>query len=321
MLIHPLSLILAFWLDLLLGDPRWLPHPICLLGNCIARGERWLRPRFPSSPKGQFQAGATLAICLCVATYLITFGLLLAAQAIHPWLGLLLETLLCYQILAARCLRDESMKVYRQLMKQDLPGARQAVSMIVGRDTQALSAEGVTRAAVETVAENTSDGVVAPLFFMALGGAPLALTYKAINTMDSMLGYKNETYLYFGRFPALLDDAVNFLPARLSGLLMCLAAPLTGLDGRSALRIFLRDRRNHASPNSAHTEAATAGALHVQLAGDASYFGQVHHKPTIGNPDRPIEPEDIPRTCRLMYGASFLAWVLCAGLRLLPSLF
>ena len=205
---------------------------------------------------------------------------------------------------------QESTNVYRELTKPDLPAARIAVSRIVGRDTQALTAEGVTKAAVETVAENASDGVIAPLFYMLLGGAPLALTYKAINTMDSMVGYKNERYLHFGRAAAKLDDIANFLPSRIAALLWVAAAALTGNDARSAWRIWRRDRRNHASPNSAQTESACAGALNVQLAGPAYYFGQYYPKPTIGDAVRPIEPEDIRRADRMMYAESLLALAL-----------
>ena len=216
----------------------------------------------------------------------------------------------CGQALAAKGLVQESMNVYRELTKPDLPAARIAVSRIVGRDTEALTVEGVTKAAVETVAENASDGVIAPLFYMLLGGAPLALTYKAINTMDSMVGYKNTQYLYFGRAAAKLDDVANYLPSRIAALLWVAAAALTGNDARSAWRIWRRDKRNHASPNSAQTESACAGALNVQLAGPAYYFGEYYPKPTIGDAVRPIEPEDIRRADRMMYAESLLALAL-----------
>ena len=218
-------------------------------------------------------------------------------------------------VLAAKGLAQESMNVHKELVKGDLPAARKAVSRIVGRDTQNLTAEGVTKAAVETVAENASDGVIAPLLYMLIGGAPLALTYKAINTMDSMLGYKNEKYLYFGRIPAKLDDAANYLPSRLAGLLWCAAAALTGNSAKGAWRIWRRDRRNHASPNSAQTESACAGALGVQLAGPAYYFGEYYPKPTIGDALRPIEPEDIRRANKMMYAESLLALLLGLAIR------
>ena len=234
----------------------------------------------------------------------------MGAAALHPLLGLAVQMFWCGQALAAKGLVQESMNVCRELTKPDLPAARAAVSRIVGRDTAALTAEGVTKAAVETVAENASDGVIAPLLYMLLGGAPLALTYKAINTMDSMVGYKNTQYLYFGRAAAKLDDIANYLPSRIAALLWVAAAALTGNDARSAWRIWRRDRRNHASPNSAQTESACAGALNVQLAGPAYYFGEYYPKPTIGDAVRPIEPEDIRRADRMMYAESLLALAL-----------
>jgi len=223
----------------------------------------------------------------------------------------------CWQALAMRGLRDESRNVYRALTGGTLEQGRAAVARIVGRDTAALSAGGVTKAAVETVAENFADGVAAPMFYMLLGGAPLALTYKAINTMDSMLGYKNQKYLYFGRAAARLDDVANYLPSRLAGLLWVAAAALTGSSARGAWKIWRRDRRNHASPNSAQTESACAGALGVQLAGPAYYFGEYYDKPTIGDALRPVEPKDILRADRMMYAESLLALVLGIALRLL----
>ena len=240
---------------------------------------------------------------------------------LSPWLGLAVQMFWCGQALAAKGLAQESMNVHKELVKGDLPAARKAVSRIVGRDTQNLTAEGVTKAAVETVAENASDGVIAPLLYMLIGGAPLALTYKAINTMDSMLGYKNEKYLYFGRIPAKLDDAANYLPSRLAGLLWCAAAALTGNSAKGAWRIWRRDRRNHASPNSAQTESACAGALGVQLAGPAYYFGEYYPKPTIGDAMRPIEPEDIRRANKMMYAESLLALLLGLAIRgvILPA--
>ena len=251
-----------------------------------------------------------MAFCLPVGTFLLTGLVCWGAARLHPLLGLAVQMFWCGQALAARGLVQESTNVYKELKKPDLPGARKAVSRIVGRDTAELTAEGVTKAAVETVAENASDGVIAPLLYMLIGGAPLALTYKAINTMDSMVGYKNTQYLYFGRAAAKLDDAANYLPSRIAALLWVAAAALTGNDARSAWRIWRRDRRNHASPNSAQTESACAGALGVQLAGPAYYFGEYYAKPTIGDALRPIEPEDILRANQMMYVAyAFaLAW-------------
>ena len=300
----------GFVLDALFGDPAWLPHPVVFMGKAIARLEGFLRPRLPKTPRGEVLGGAIVAFCLPVGNLLFTGAVCRGAARLHPLLGLAVQMFWCAQALAARGLVQESTNVYKELIKPDLPAARRAVSRIVGRDTAALTAEGVTKAAVETVAENASDGVIAPLFYMFLGGAPLALTYKAINTMDSMLGYKNERYLYFGRVPAKLDDAANYLPSRLAGLLWVAAAALTGSSAKGAWKIWRRDRRRHASPNSAQTESACAGALGVQLAGPAYYFGQYYPKLTIGDALRPIEPEDILRANRMMYVASSfaLAW-------------
>ena len=300
----------GFVLDALFGDPAWLPHPVVYMGKAISKLEKFLRPRLPKTPQGELLGGAIVAFCLPVGTFLLTGLVCWGAARLHPLLGLAVQMFWCGQALAARGLVQESTNVYKELKKPDLPGARKAVSRIVGRDTAELTAEGVTKAAVETVAENASDGVIAPLLYMLIGGAPLALTYKAINTMDSMLGYKNEKYLYFGRVPAKLDDAANYLPSRLAALLWVAAAAFTHNDAKGAWKIWRRDRRNHASPNSAQTESACAGALGVQLAGPAYYFGQYYPKLTIGDALRPIEPEDILRANQMMYVASSfaLAW-------------
>ena len=300
----------GFVLDAIFGDPAWLPHPVVYMGKAISALEKGLRARLPKTPEGELWGGRILAFCLPVGTFALASLVCIGAAALHPLLGLAVQMFWCGQALAAKGLVQESMNVYRELTKPDLPAARIAVSRIVGRDTQALTAEGVTKAAVETVAENASDGVIAPLLYMLLGGAPLALTYKAINTMDSMVGYKNERYLRFGRAAAKLDDIANYLPSRIAALLWVAAAALTGNDARSAWRIWRRDRRNHASPNSAQTESACAGALNVQLAGPAYYFGEYYNKPTIGDAVRPIEPEDIRRANRMMYAESLLALAL-----------
>ena len=305
-----LAVLGGFVLDAVFGDPAWLPHPVVLMGKCISKLEKTLRARFPKTQQGELLAGAVLAFCLPVGTFLLTSAVCLLAAKISPWLGLAVQMFWCGQALAAKGLVQESRNVYNKLVKPDLPAARKAVSRIVGRDTENLTAEGVTKAAVETVAENASDGVIAPLLYMLLGGAPLALTYKAVNTMDSMVGYKNETYLYFGRAAAKLDDVANYIPSRLAALLWAAAAALTGNDAKGAWRIWRRDRRNHASPNSAQTESACAGALGVQLAGPAYYFGEYYPKPTIGDALRPIEPQDILRADRMMYADSILALVL-----------
>ena len=307
----------GFLLDALFGDPAWLPHPVVLMGRCISVLEKHLRTALPKTPRGELVGGAAVAAVLPLGTLAVTGLACWAAARLHPALGLALQMLWCGQALAAKGLAQESRNVYKELAKGDLPAARRAVARIVGRDTQNLTAAGVTRAAVETVAENASDGVIAPLLYRLLGGAPLARTYKAINTMDSMLGYKNEKYLYFGRCAAKLDDAANWLPSRLAALLWVAAAALTGNSARGAWRIWRRDRRRHASPNSAQTESACAGALGVQLAGPAYYFGEYYDKPTIGDPLREIEPRDILRANRMMYAESLLALVLGLAVRLM----
>lgn len=305
----------AVALDLLLGDPHWMPHPVRWMGRTISGLEKLLRRLFPKTPAGERGAGIVLAVALPTlfggGSALILWGL----GQVSPWLSWAVQLWFTYQLLAARSLQTESMAVYYPLKAHDLEGARRAVSRIVGRDTQALDETGVAKAAVETVAENTCDGVTAPLIFLFLGGLPAGMAYKAVSTLDSMVGYKNDKYRFFGRASARLDDILNFIPARLSGLLLCLgAALLPDCSGHRAWTIFWRDRRKHASPNSAHTEAACAGALGVQLAGDASYFGKVVHKPTLGDPVRPVEPEDIPRACRLMYAGAGLLLLLFAVL-------
>ncbi|MCI9223345.1 MAG: cobalamin biosynthesis protein CobD [Oscillospiraceae bacterium] len=302
----------GFALDLLLADPEGMPHPVVYMGRAITALEGVLRPRLPKTPGGELLGGAVLAAALPAGTFAAASGACRAARRLHPAAGFALETLWCWQALALKGLAAESGRVQAELERGDLPAARKAVARIVGRDTEALPAEGVAKAAVETVAENFSDGVAAPLFYLLIGGAPLALAYKAVNTMDSMVGYKNDRYLYFGRAAARLDDAANYLPSRLAALCWIGGAFLTGQDGRGAWRIWRRDRRNHASPNSAQTESACAGALGVQLAGPASYFGKRVDKPAIGDPGRPVEPEDIARANRTLYAAGGLA--LGAGL-------
>lgn len=311
-----LALPAGFVLDLIFGDPRWLYHPVCLIGKLISLLEKGIRRIFPKSQKGELAGGCLEVLLVCGLCFLVPFGILHVLYGWQPWLGFLLETFWCYQLLATKSLKTESMKVYDRLVNGTLEEARYAVSMIVGRDTKSLTPEGVTKAAVETVAENASDGIIAPMFYMAIGGAPFMFLYKGINTMDSMLGYKNDRYLYFGRCAAKLDDAANYIPARVSGWLMVAGTLFVGLDTKNAAKIYRRDRRNHASPNSAQTEAAMAGALDVQLAGNAYYFGKLYEKPTIGDAIRKVEAEDIPRANRLLYSTSVLGMVVFFVLRL-----
>ena len=319
---HSMALLAGCILDWLMGDPYWLFHPVRFMGNMISALEARLRRLFPEH---LLLAGGVLAGFMClfwtlipVLGFLGIYRGLLSFGIQRHWIYIclfVLESFFCGQLLAARSLQTESMKVCSTLKEGDIEKARKAVSMIVGRDTAVLDRDGIARAAVETVAENTSDGVIAPFFFMAVFGPAGGFFYQAVNTMDSMVGYKNETYLLFGRAAAKLDDAVNWLPARLSGMLLTAAAwLLPGMDGKNAWRIFKRDRFNHASPNSAQGEAACAGALHLRLAGDAWYFGTLYKKPYIGDDDRPIRPDDIKGVCSLMFGAQGL---LMAGLVIL----
>lgn len=311
LLLFELSILFGFLLDLLFADPARLPHPVVIIGKGITLLERSLRSIFPKTPGGERAAGRVMAALIVVTTFVVTMGLCVLAWIVHPVCFLLLHTLWCWQAIAVRGLANEAKNVYAYLHPEcDIEGARKAVSRIVGRDTQALSPEGVTKAAVETVAESFSDGVAVPFFYMMIGGAPLALTYKAVNTMDSMVGYKNERYINFGRGPAHLDDFAGYVPARLAALMWIAAAGLCERRARSAWKIWRRDNRNHPSPNSAQTESACAGALGVQLAGPAYYFGELYEKPTIGDPDRPIQPNDILKTNRMMYMASIIALLL-----------
>ncbi len=312
LVLFEISIILGFLLDLLFADPAKLPHPVVIIGKEISWLERSLRAVFPKTDGGERAAGRVMAALIVLTTYVITMGLCILAWIVHPACFLVLHTIWCWQAIAVKGLAKESKNVYRQLEPVcHIEEARRAVSRIVGRDTQELTAEGVTKAAVETVAESYSDGVAVPFFYMMIGGAPLALTYKAINTMDSMVGYKNERYLNFGRGPAHLDDLAGLIPSRLAAIMWILAAGATRQNMKQAFRIWRRDNRNHPSPNSAQTESACAGALGVQLAGPAYYFGELYSKPTIGDSTRPIQPKDILRTNRMMYAASLIALLGC----------
>ena len=315
---HIFAFIAGFVLDLLIGDPHFIPHPVRLIGSFISFLDKRLNcdDGYNISEKKlnliKYKRGMLLAFTVIFATFAISVIIIVAAYSINLYAGVIAEAVMTWQILATKCLRVESMRVYDALRTDGVDAGRRAVSMIVGRDTSVLDAAGVTRAAVETIAENTSDGVIAPMLYTAIGGPVLGFVYKAVNTMDSMLGYKNDKYMYFGRFAARLDDVVNFIPARISAYLMIAAAFIGGrqFDGRNAYRIFKRDRFNHASPNSAQTESVCAGALRVQLAGDAVYFGKLVKKKYIGDGLREIEYEDIKRANRLMYISAFLCELL-----------
>lgn len=315
---HIFAFIAGFVLDLLIGDPHFIPHPVRLIGSLISFCDKRLNcdAGYNISEKKlnliKYKRGMLLVFTVIFATFAISVIIIVAAYSINLYAGVIAEAVMTWQILATKCLRVESMRVYDALKTDGVDAGRRAVSMIVGRDTSVLDAAGVTRAAVETIAENTSDGVIAPMLYTAIGGPVLGFVYKAVNTMDSMLGYKNDKYMYFGRFAARLDDVVNFIPARISAYLMIAAAFIGGrqFDGKNAYRIFKRDRFNHASPNSAQTESVCAGALRVQLAGDAVYFGKLVKKKYIGDGLREIEYEDIKRANRLMYITAFLCELL-----------
>lgn len=304
---HVGAIIAGFILDLIIGDPRWLYHPVRIIGKMISGGEKLARKVFPKTTKGEFVGGMIMSITVILVSGAVPFFLLWGAGLISPWLRFGLEVFFCCQIFATKSLKTESMKVYYQLKKGNMPEARKFLSWIVGRDTEGLNEKQVTKATVETVAENTSDGIIAPMIYMFLGGAPLAFLYKGVNTLDSMIGYKNDKYLYFGRFAAKTDDVFNFIPAVFSGLIMVLASFICGFNGKNAWKTFLRDRHNHSSPNSAKTEAVCAGALEIQLAGDAWYFGKLVKKKTIGDPLREPEPEDIKRANILLYATAATA--------------
>lgn len=341
---------IGFLLDCIFGDPHSAPHPVRLIGRLIAALEKKLRQERKEGKERktarELFAGSMLVLLVIAVVGGVTFGIRFAAYRISVLFGIAADGILFYYCIAPRSLYQESMAVYAALPEQEgdmrkekcakkepesdgdsersrmsesdgLSEARRRLSMIVGRDTEVLSWEGIIKAAVETVAENTSDGVTAPMMYMALGGPVLCFCYKAVNTMDSMLGYHNDTYEYFGRAAARLDDIWNYVPSRLTAYAMLLGALLTGMDFRGGLRIYKRDRRNHKSPNSAQTESVCAGVLGVRLAGDASYFGKIVRKPLIGDAVRQIEREDIRRANHLMYAAAVIVLLAAMELRIL----
>lgn len=305
-----LPLLIGFGIDCILGDPHSLPHPIRAIGALIAKLEGFIRSHFHNLKTG----GIFLAVTVLLVSSGLPLVILLICYRLHPAAGILAESLMCYYLMAPRCLKTESMKVCRALEAKDMDAAKTAVSMIVGRDTHSLSEPEIIRAAVETVAENTSDGVTAPILYMIFG-APLGFFYKAANTMDSMIGYRNERYAKLGYFAAKLDDVLNFIPSRISAIVMIATTALLRMDARRAFRIWRRDRRRHASPNSAQTEAVCAGALGIRLGGNAYYFGTLHQKDWIGDPIRPPETDDIRRANRLMYGTSVIVLLISAAVR------
>lgn len=313
-LIIILPVLIGFALDCILGDPYSMTHPIRLIGNLISKTEKLIRRIFQNNLK---LGGFFLVLIVILLSVSVPLIILTAAYKIHVILGIAVESVMCYYLIAAKCLKDESMKVFHAENEHDTEKARKAVSMIVGRDTAVLDDKGIIRAAVETVAENTSDGVTAPIIFMSLWGAAGGFFYKAVNTMDSMIGYRNEKYADLGFYAAKLDDILNYIPSRITALAMIISSAFLGYDFRNAYKIWKRDRRKHASPNSAQTESVCAGALNIRLAGDAYYFGELHKKEFIGDNNREIENEDIKRANRIMYISSLLILGISMGLRAL----
>lgn len=314
MFIHwTIACIIGFLLDGILGDPQWIYHPIRFIGRLIEISEKLLRKIFNNTEKSLKIAGFFMVIIVCTVTTAVVLAINMFCYSINTYLGILIESIICYFMIAAKSLKTESMKVYENISKGNLEGGRKAVSMIVGRDTQCLDEKGVIKAAVETVAENLSDGVIAPIVYMLLGGSTLGAFYKAVNTMDSMIGYKNDRYIFFGSFAAKLDDVLNFIPSRFSAIMLIFASFLCKRDYKNAFKIFLRDRLNHKSPNSAQTEAVCAGALRIQLAGDAYYFGKLYKKPFIGDNIEAVTVENIRDINKMMYCASVLTIVILGG--------
>lgn len=301
-------LIIGYVLDLIIGDPQGWFHPIRLIGNMISFVENKLRKKCRTS-SDEKKAGAILWLTVVFTSFIVPYAILFIAAKISMSLAFLIESIMCYYILAAKSLKDESMKVYTSLKNNNLQEARKNLSYIVGRDVDNLNESSVAKAAVETVAENTSDGVIAPMLYIMIGGAPLGFLYKAVNTLDSMVGYKNEKYINMGRFSAIADDVANYIPARLSAYVMIAAALVLNMNYKNAYKIYKRDRYNHKSPNSAHTESVCAGALDIMLGGDNYYGGNLVSKPTIGDNTREVEAEDIKRANKLMYATSLLCLI------------
>ena len=308
------SVFLGFILDLIFGDPHFMPHPIRLIGNMISKGEKIIRKIMP---KKEYLGGAILSIFVILSSFFLPFIILFISKKISIYLKIILESIFIYQIMATKSLKTESMRVYKYLKKNDILNSRKYLSWIVGRDTENLNEKQITKATVETIAENTSDGVIAPLFYIIIGGAPLGFLYKAVNTLDSMIGYKNNKYLYFGRFAARTDDVFNFLPAIIASYIMILGSFILGLDYKNAYKIYKRDKNKSSSPNSCKTESVAAGALDVELLGDAYYFGKLVKKETIGDNIKEIEIDDIKTMNKLMYTTSILSLIIFSSIKFL----
>ena len=302
-LIFFIKIWIAYVLDLIFGDPQNVVHPVQVIGKIISAGEKVLLRK-----KYKFLAGAVLNIFTVSITYTLMY--LISKSVKISVFFMIIEIYLMYTIFSINSLAREGNRVYRILKEGDIEKARKDLSYLVSRDTETMDEKMIIRSTMETISENTVDGIVAPMFYMFLGGMPLAMAYKAINTLDSMVGYKNEKYMDFGKFSAKVDDVANFIPARITGILIVLASMILGYDYKNSLKIFIRDRKNHSSPNSAHSEASVAGALGVQFGGKVSYFGKEIDKPTIGDKTKEFELEDIRKNIRIMYVTSFLSLVM-----------
>lgn len=311
-----LVLIIGFILDMILGDPKKIPHPIVFIGKLISIAEKIIREILPKTIRGERIGGLILWISVVSISTIIPAIVLYGTGLISYGVKEFIEIFWCWQILACKSLKQAAERVKNEIDRDNIEGARKYLSWIVGRDTKDLNYKDIIKAVCETVAENCSDGVIAPMIFIAVGGIPAGFFYKACNTLDSMIGYKNSEYINFGKFSAIIDDIVNYIPARITGVTMCIAANFVGLDGKSAWSIFLRDRKKHVSPNAGNPEAATAGALGVELLGNAVYFGKLYEKEYIGDNERPIEAEDITRTNKLMVATSCLCLFIIISLRL-----
>lgn len=304
-LFHIISFALGFVMDLILGDPRFLPHPVQFIGALIGKLDNSLY-----SKKNTLFRGGILCFLVCLISTGITALIVIVGYKISLYVGVIVEAILTWQILATKSLKSHSLRVYDKLQEKDIDAARYAVSMIVGRDTDSLDSKGIIKATIETVAENTSDGIIAPMIYTGIGTPILGMLYKSINTMDSMIGYKNERYILFGRAAAKLDDIVNYLPSRIAAYLMIIATFFSGLNTKGAIKVYARDKDKSESPNASKCESVAAGALNISLLGDAYYFGKLVEKQSIGDDIRPVEKEDIKRINRLMYITSILCFLL-----------
>ncbi|TGY43250.1 cobalamin biosynthesis protein [Clostridium sartagoforme] len=312
------ELTIGYLLDLIIGDPQNPIHPIRLIGDLCKRIENYFRKELSNSLK---MAGLSTWISVVLIVFIFTNLILKLSYSLNYIFGIIVSGIIIYFCIATKSLKVEALKVIKALKDNDIEEARHRLSYIVGRDTKSLDEEGILRAVVETIAENISDGVVAPILYAGLFGAPFALVYKAVNTMDSMFGYKNDKYYDFGYFPAKLDDIFNYIPARITGYLIMISAYFLNLDYKNSYKIYIRDRYNHSSPNSAHPEAAVAGALGLKLGGSNYYFGKLVEKPTIGDEVKKIEINDVYITNKVLYLVSFLSFSLSILLNYLGSLF